>query len=103
MIWLIVSLSRNIWHLWSSGAQVEEAEAQLRVLARENYELSQQAQIAERPENIEKEIREKLYLNKPGETVVMLPDKLPNLQGEAKKEEPVELPNWEKWIIKFRR
>ena len=104
MLYLIVSLSGNIWGMWRSGERLAEAESQAKVLAREHYQLEELKKQVESGEYKEKEIREKLHLTKPGETVVMLPEgtkELEEQKGGKAEEQERKMANWEKWRERF--
>jgi len=102
MVYLMVTLGRSIWRLQQAGGRVDEAEVELKGLARENYELSQRLAEVDSTEYVVKEIRDKLHWVRPGEQVVLLPG---DLSVQAGLPEPIptvaEKANWEKWVAKL--
>lgn len=104
IFYLIVSLSRNIWQLYSSGKQVETAELQVKKLAKERYELQQEVNQMEKPEVEEKIIRDTMNMVKPGETLVMLPQEIEEEKVDLDKfkDQDEFKPNWQLWWEKFR-
>ncbi len=91
----IVNISRSIYSLWQKGSYVTEREQVKAKLQQENAELETGLKEAESPEFIEREAREKLNLQKSGETVVILPQDLKLSQPQVTKEAVV--PNWQRW------
>jgi len=94
-ILLIVNSSKRILNLRTTSQQVEESEAQLENLRKDNEKLKEELKYKKSNEFAEKEIRDKLGLAKEGETVVILPkdenQQVTTDNGQLTK------PNWRKW------
>lgn len=74
------------------------AQKQLAVEKKENSRLKQTLSEAEKVEFVESQARDKLFLVKPGENVVLLPKKT---YSEVKTAEEERLPNWQAWVNLF--
>lgn len=98
---LIFNVSKDVYRLMNAGQRLEDAEKNLAKIIEENEKLKKQQKESKNDYYLEKEIRDKLGMAKPDETVVILPEELEltdNQLGEEKKEN---LPNWEKWLNVF--
>jgi cell division protein FtsB len=62
-------------------------------LKRENQELKEKLEFVQTPEFMEKEARDRLGLVQEGEAVVIMPEKITDVQANNQEE----LPNWKKW------
>lgn len=101
---LVVHLSRSAWGLWQMRSRVTDAEAEVRALAEKKDQREKQVAAQSSPFAIEKEIRDKLQMAKPGETVVIIPGgglhtSGDNLQVETSQryENAENVPNWKRW------
>ena len=86
---------RSIYSLWQKRDLLTEAGRVLQKEKAKNASLKGKLQEVDKPEFVEKEARDKLFLVKPGEQIVLVPK-------EQKKEEknPVarsQKPNWQQW------
>jgi cell division protein FtsB len=103
-IFLIISLVKNLGWVLEVRRNVEEEKMRLSRLKRENERLKKQAEEVAGSEFIEKQLRDKLSLAKPGEIVLVLPDEetLKKLAPETPTEE-VFLPDpiWKQWVKLF--
>lgn len=100
--YLIVLLSRDLWHILGAKNRVIEAEQQVVELKNEGAGLEKQLEVVGTDEFIEKEAREKLMMGREGEVVVLLPQQqsvISNQQSVISEE--TELENWEKWAQLF--
>lgn len=98
-ILLINTLLRSIYDLWSKQDLVVTAENDLKREKRENEKLKQQLVLVSDENFVETEARNKLFMVRPGESGVIVPEGL--IQKKEKKE--VEnIPNWQKWINLFK-
>lgn len=101
-LYLIVSLSRNIFSLIKKGEEIKRESLKVEKLRAENEELKGQLEYASSPEFIEKEAREKLGLAKEGEQVVVLPENVEEIVLDKEKDKgKEELPNWKRWYRLF--
>lgn len=96
---LVVHLSRSAWELVGFRSRVSEAEAEVRQMAEEKERLIEEQREKTSEWAVEREIREKLNMAKPGETVVIVPEDLPWIEepNQEEVETQVEKPNWQKW------
>ena len=94
MVYLIVSLGRNVWRLWQAGGQVTVAEAQIKQLSYEQYRLGQRLKEVGSETFVDQQIREQLQLGKAGEMMVLVPGETEE-QGN-KVENGRVLENWER-------
>jgi len=93
-ILLGVNSFKRILAFRETSKRVADSEAKLEVLKQENEKLKQEMQYKLSQEYKEAEIRNKLGLAKPNETVVILPDEGNKNDGKNSKKE---LANWKKW------
>lgn len=101
----ILNLSRNLWRLWHAGDRVEEAQEKLEKLKVENVQLQREKERIEKGDFIEEQARNKLFMVKENELVLVLP-----LSADRDKEKDFvekELPVnegkeiWQKWLEIF--
>ncbi|HSX18736.1 MAG TPA: septum formation initiator family protein [Candidatus Saccharimonadales bacterium] len=96
---LIANSAKRLMSFRTTSRKVEEAQVQLDKLKAENTNLQKQLDYTKSGEFKEREIRDKLGLTKPGETVVILPkenrDQLPETSDLAI------VPNYIKWWNRF--
>ena len=92
---IINSLVKSIYDLWHKEDLVIGAMQELKEQKIENERLKERLSYVKTDEFIEEEVRNKLFMVKPGESEVIIPKEL----IEAK---PAEIlpdpPNWKKWI-----
>lgn len=96
-LFIIVNISRSIYSLWQKQYILGEQAQVKKLLEEENKELSEALSQAQSPEFVEKQAREKLNLKRPGETVVLLPKELKQVEEQAQAQIEADLPNWRKW------
>ena len=105
VILLSVSLIRTAAKVVSAYHKLDDARQKVEKLSRENTKLREELSQASSDISLEKNIRDKLGLAKPGESVVVLPD--PDVlgrlypTGEMSGEDSLPKPNWEKWLDLF--
>lgn len=100
-LYLIVSLSRNIFTFIKKGEEIKRQNLKLEELKQENIELKKRLEYVSTPSFIEKEARDKLGLARVGEQVVVLPKNVEEIVFPKEEEKPKELPNWKKWYKFF--
>jgi len=101
---LTISLSRNISKMRQISKEIQEKEEKVHKLEEEGKKLEKKLEEAQSNDYIEKQIRDKLGLAKPGEIVVVLPDEAVLRKLAPKMEEGEDSlpdPNWEKWAKLF--
>lgn len=99
-----ISLIQNIRHVAGSGDKINQAQNQILELQKEQKDLQAQVQFVKSDTFVEKQLRDKLGLAKPGELVVVLPDaELVKKYAPKIEEEQTSLPasNWRKWLKLF--
>lgn len=89
---------RSIYGLWQKHDLLTQAEGDLAKKKQENSRLKQQLTIVESASFVEQEARNKLFMQKPGESRVIvdrrLIDAVAGVKTEAKKDNR---PNWQQW------
>ena len=93
-IFIIKDLVSSIYTLWSKSDLLVVAGRQLVAEKRKHVVLQSQLSHVQQPDFIESQVRNKLFLAKPGETVVLLGQKPP---FETKSKPTVKLTNWQQW------
>lgn len=103
VIMLIVSLVKDIWQLSHAGDRVKQTEEKLAKAKQEKQELNDKLKYYQTEEFLESQIRDKLQMNKPGETIVVLPEGLiADASDEIKPQKDAgELSNWQRWLKLF--
>lgn len=104
ILFLSISLVRNITAIQSGKKRIEEAKSRVQELESQKKDLERKLAETQSQEFVERQLRDKLNLAKSGEIVVILPSEdevrklAPNIP-EEKEDSP--LPNWEKWTKLF--
>ncbi len=93
-IFIINSLIRSIYDLWSKQDLVLKTKQELQSEKEENQRLKSQLSVVGGNRFIEEEARNKLFLVKPEEEQVIIPKDLLNGNFEKK---PYNISNWKKW------
>lgn len=91
----IFGLSQSLVRLISRKGVLKAKQGELVLLQKEKENLQNKLQLAQTPEFVEKEAREKLNLGKVGETIVLLEEGEPQALNHPN--ETTRLPNWKKW------
>lgn len=98
----IISLLKNSWRLFHADERLKTANKKLVELKKENQTLQEKLQFYKSNQFIESQIRDKLQMAKPGETIIILPENLSRESsksgGESNKTTDRELSNWQKWL-----
>jgi cell division protein DivIC len=94
------SLARNLYSTYGSSKYLEQAQAKLDRLRAENQDLLRENAEARDPSFIEREARERLGLVKPGEVVVILPEKEAAAGATEEPAAPAR-PIWQQWLGLF--
>lgn len=96
LLFIINSLARSIYNLWQKQDLLTQAQKTLEEEKLKNQKLKASLSYVETEEFVESEARNKLFLAKPGEQQVVIPQK------EDKKPKKKEIiPNWKKWLDLF--
>ena len=96
-ILIINNLVHSIYTLWQKKDLVENARLEVEKERRENEILKKKLEQTGRPQFIEEEARNKLFLSKPGEGVIVLSQKDLESTVSAKPKPKDTRPNWKKW------
>lgn len=99
---LSVNLFRSVFDFLGLKDRLTEAEERVAELQKEQGELEKEYSYKTSAFFLEREIREKLNMAKPGEIVVMVPlEELKEASGEAKPLPEVKIapePAWKQWV-----
>lgn len=94
---IINNLVRSIYDIWSKQDLLNQAQKELTRKEQRNQKLRAELSFVQTPKFIEEEARNKLFLVKPGEQKVLIPNKV----LETQKKQGKETPNWQKWLNLF--
>ena len=98
----INNLARSIYGLWQKQELVVATEKELEREKKMNESLKRQAKVVNDPQYVEEVARDKLFLAKPKEQVVVVPD-VQSAKDEAapKARKITTTPNWKLWAQLF--
>jgi cell division protein FtsB len=99
---LIINLGKDLYRISRSGERLDQAKEELAELKKENKKLKERQEASKHSFYIEKQIRDKLGMAKPGETVVILPEDINWEQQSRKEQMQTDLPTWKQWFILFK-
>lgn len=107
VVFLILASSslKSINRIREGDLLIEKTKVRLEKVNQENQKLTEQLQITESEEFVEKQMRDKLGLAKEGEIIIVLPEAeiVKKLAPTLPKDEEVKLkPNWQKWLELFK-
>ena len=96
---IINNLVRSIYSIWQKDKLADDAEKQLAYQKGENTRLKSDLSYVQTQEFIEKEARDKLFMTKPNESIVLGSEDIQknNKFSNTQKNKP----NWEKWLELF--
>jgi cell division protein FtsB len=94
---IINNLVHSIYDVWSRQDLLKQAQKELTKEENKNRKLKAELSYVQTPKFIEEEARNKLFLVKPGEQEVLIPNKF--LENQKKHQSQV--PNWQKWLQLF--
>ena len=101
---LASSMVKSLRRIKEGDVIIEKTQSRLEKINEENKKLSEQLQVTQSEEFLEKQLRDKLGLAKEGEKVIVLPepDIVRKLAPVIPQEEEIRpKPNWQKWIDLF--
>ncbi|MFC1710983.1 septum formation initiator family protein [Patescibacteria group bacterium] len=104
---LIVNLAKDAWRLMHGDERIKKTEDKLVKIREENKSLQDQFDQRQQEAYLEEEIRNKLQMAKPGETIVILPEELVKESSEESEllkdleDKEKTLANWQKWLQLF--
>ena len=94
---VINNFIHTIYNLWQKNDLLVRAKKDLENEKKENQELKQQLAEVKKPGFVEEEARNKLFLAKPGEGIVIIPTDVLSSGSVEKKQAADTRPNWQKW------
>lgn len=98
-LFTINNLVHSIYTLWHKETLIEKAKIELEKEKKENQTLKQKLTVVRKPQFVEEEARNKLFLAKPGEGILVLPT---THASPSAAPTPQDIrPNWKKWWDKF--
>ncbi len=92
---IINNLIHSIYSLWQKRDLVTSAQEELNKAKEQNRVLKSKLSLVDSPQFVEEEARNKLFLVKPGEEILITKD-LPNASSSAQSNGNGK-PNWQKW------
>lgn len=96
---IINNLVRSISDLWRKQDLIEQAKIDVVKEKKDNQKLKEQLSKAQSEQFIEEQARNKLFLVKPDEKLVVIPQDL--LKTASPSAPPPPLPNWQQWLKLF--
>ncbi|MCL5019841.1 MAG: septum formation initiator family protein [Patescibacteria group bacterium] len=93
----INNLVRSIYDIWNKQDLLSQAQKELTKEESRNQKLKAELSYVQTQKFIEEEARNKLFLVKPGEQQVLIP----NTASESSKKQEKQTPNWQKWLQLF--
>lgn len=107
VVFLILASSslKSIKRIKEGDVLIEKTKVRLEKIDQENQKLTEQLQMTESEEFVEKQMRNKLGLAKEGEIIIVLPEPeiVKKLAPTLPQDEEVKLKlNWQKWLELFR-
>ena len=102
---LITGFIRDIWRLVHAEERLRNKEKELLRAQQDYQQLQDKSDYYKSDFFIESQIRDKLQMAKPGETVVILPEEFTQEASQEKNtnfiNKETELANWQKWLKLF--
>src|SRR5258708_3481022 len=97
---IIYNFSSSIYKLLSKKNVLIQAESELKKAQMQNGNLKNQLSHVKNPQFVEEQARDRLFLVKPGENTVVIPQNLLPIPISTKKL-AITTPNWQKWVKLF--
>lgn len=98
LVIIIVNVSFSIVTLWSKRDLLTKTQQELAQEKQEHAKLQQQLKQVTAPGFVEEQARDKLFLAKPGEVIVLFPSASPSA---VPKQQVLAKPNWQQWLGLF--
>jgi len=96
ILYIFFLLGKSIWQHYQLNNQIKKIEDQIAQLEAKNWDLQEQIKYYQSDAYKEKEAREKLGYQKPGETVIALPPP-PKKEENKTSKTSFSQPNWQRW------
>lgn len=93
---ICTNLVKSIYDIYSKKDILLQTQKKLEKTQAENTGLKRQLTLVQSQQFIEEQARDKLFMVKPGESTVLLPQATPAGQSGLKMPSD-DIPNWEKW------
>lgn len=94
---IINNLVHSIYTLWQKKNLVTNAHLELEKEKKKQMELKKDLEDVTKPQFVEEEARNKLFLAKPGEGVIVIPTGVIPATRSSKPQPQDTRPNWQKW------
>lgn len=94
---VINSLIHSITVMWQKDQFISFAKQELENEKKKNQELKKQLVVVKRPQFVEEEARDKLFMVKSGENVIIIPSVSPIQQLTVNKQQSTTKPKWQQW------
>ena len=102
VLFIVYKLLLQIMDALKSGERLSTQAQKVFNLENKNKELKKRLSEVKSPQFIEEQARNKLGLGKPGETIVIIPDKkIKEVLGASESAKEARLPNWLGWLKVF--
>ncbi len=96
-LFVINSLIHSIYTLWQKQHLVVRARQDLEKEQQQQQQLQRQLSIVQKPQFVEEEARNKLFLAKPGEGVIVISKDALHASKSGKDTSQDTRPNWKRW------
>ena len=100
-LFIIYGLVQSIISLSQKSSVIEQARLELQKEEEKNKDLKRQLTKVKDPSFVEQEARNKLFLVKPNEQVVLIPSPSPTPIPESERQKTLQKPNWQEWYEYF--
>lgn len=97
LLFSINNLAHSIYSTWQKQDLIVKAQKELTKQTADNQRLKQDLARVNRPEFVEQEARDKLFLTKPGEGIVVIPTTAVVVSPTPTPIPVDTTPNWQKW------
>lgn len=91
---VIINMVKSLYDLYSKKDVLIQTQQKLTELQQQHNQLQKDLKKSTTQQFIEQQARDKLFLVKPGESMVILPNTTSGAKGSTQKEQ---IPNWQQW------
>lgn len=98
---ILHNLAQSLYTLWQKRDLISEAQHSLEREKKENQQLKAKIALAKEKAFVEEEARDKLFMAKPGEKIVIIPTSAVEASASSKPKPKDMRSNWEKWQAVF--
>lgn len=98
LLLVINNLIHSIYNIWNKQDLLTQAQKELIKEQERNRKLKAELSYVQTAGFVEKEARDKLFMVKPGEQQVLIPN---IASSEGKKNQKQQVPNWQQWLNLF--